>query len=260
MTRKDQKRRRLRARAHQEDSRRQRQFRREMREQFDRLSLDDLRSMIEGSAGQLTVDQLSALAAIQVVKTVWRNTIVEYAHGGDGLARIHDGEMFAANVRLTRLVRHRLDPEGTDWFALYEELSDPDLSLGGRPAADLLGHVHFKWLDSLDRGIGGLEAQEERYGAPWLLHALALGAVYECWWGAPWWPACVDAFIEELHESGSALEEQVKAMRDQLVEAPDTISPLVLEELVGAGIGYAAHRGRLRWVASDGGPDATANR
>lgn len=250
MTKPARKRRAARARAHQATTR-DRSVRTAAAEEFlDSLTVDQLREQVTAMVGPLSDADVVAVAATSVVHQVWRNTVVEWAHGGDGLGRISDGEMFSANVTLTRLVQGLLDLGGTDWMAVYDALTGPGLRLASRSTADLLGDAYDEWLDGLDRALGSLDALQDRLGPDLLVWLHTMQGVSTCWWGTPWWPDCVAAFVDEAEDTPDLAELAADAARwaPALIDAPDQLSPQELEAFVTAGLGYAAPKGRMRWV------------
>jgi hypothetical protein len=108
------------------------------------------------------------IASVGLARAAWRNTEVEDAHAGNGLRRIDDGEMFAANVATTRLIHRYLDASsGIDWAGLANELVRSDRVAGARTVSDLLGELYDGWAEQshalietqgdfeLDRGRAG---------------------------------------------------------------------------------------------------------
>ena len=88
------------------------------------------------------------IASVGLAKAAWRNTEVEDAHAGNGLGRIHDGEMFAANVATTRLIHRHLNASSDiDWAGLANELVRPDRVAGARTVSDLLGELYDGWAE-----------------------------------------------------------------------------------------------------------------
>ncbi|MHB1928496.1 MAG: hypothetical protein ACYCUG_03550 [Acidimicrobiales bacterium] len=136
---------------------------------------------------------LVSIASVGITQRVWRNTPVEDAHAGSGLARISDGEMFAANVAVTRLVADHLgDP--IDWDGLRAVLVNRDLRLGGRTQGDLLGELWEEWSAT---ALGVLNYQQELYeklGQQQYLRLAAFMAWSARWWGMPRWADQVEAF------------------------------------------------------------------
>ncbi|RBY83554.1 hypothetical protein DQ238_00175 [Geodermatophilus sp. TF02-6] len=182
----------------------------------------------------LTAEEEAGPASIGIVRGMWRNSPVENAHTGSELNRISDGEIFAANVALTRLSLERYRPTGgTDWQALFDAVTDPDrVRAGNRTTGDLVDELYEEWYEHAARATDGLWSAEERYGARQAHLMLVLGGVGEQWRGAPWWPDCVAEFARE-HPSQFTVEE----LR-LLVEAPDALGPETLERAVDAGIGF----------------------
>ena len=236
MSRKAKEQRRRRAQEHQEQAKSRRQARAEMADLQASMSAEDYERMLADVVGApLTPVEEAGIAAGSIVRMLWRNSPVEDAHAGSGLARITDGEMFSANVVLTRLVGQLYDPAGgTNWQAVFDAVTAPDRVLAGdRTTADMAGGLYGEWCTYAARATDTLWAREDRYGARRAHLMLVLGGVFERWWGAPCWPDCVAEFARTHPGEFSAADLQL------LTDAPDELSPAALGRAVDLGIGFA---------------------
>jgi hypothetical protein len=177
-----------------------------------------------------------ALAAIGITRQGWRSDwhgYVEDAHAGAGLgrrSRITDGEMFAANVATTRLVlQHVRQFPAVDWEALADAFTDPCRIAGQRTLVDLLGKVRYRrWSHWAWNHIAAMEIRICAHGTEEVLLAYATeGTHYDDWWAGPRWPGLVEAFINQLATSPPTMTK--RALCEQLLSAPDSLDPNVLE-------------------------------
>jgi hypothetical protein len=216
---------------------------------LDRVTTGDLEALIVSQVGgRLSGTERRWLASIAVAERAWRNTVVEDAHAGSGLGRISDGEMFAANVGVTRLVHSQYRPAGTDWTALFDVLTDPTRAVGASTVAGLLGSLYHEWVNEADAALDSLAAIEELRGPRWAHLALVLGAAHSGWWGTPWWPDMVAAFVAEITgivPQGVSSE----GLHDALLSAPDALPIEVLEWSIDHGVGFASSKGRAAWLS-----------
>lgn len=188
-------------------------------------------------AERFGADQLPA-AAYSMVLGAWRTTLVEDAHAGDGLNRISDGEMFAANVAAFRIMRGFLaaaDRSPEAWQRLAHTLADPErVAAGRRTVADLLGEHYREWAAdcaSAVRYYAALTGPAEHDMAWFIAVKSCFGAVSGDWFGMPGWARVVEAF------SGRADPALPDAVRAALLTAPDQLDPADLERYIRAGIG-----------------------
>ncbi|UGT61761.1 hypothetical protein [Nocardia asteroides] len=182
-------------------------------------------------------DQLPA-AAYAMVLGAWRTPLLEDAHAGDGLNRISDGEMFAANVAAFRIMCCFLtaaDRRPEAWQRLSHTLTDPErVAAGSRTVADLLGEHYPEWAAdcaSAVRYYATLTAPPEHDMAWFIAVKSCFGAVSGNWFGMPGWARVVDAF------AGRTEPAVPEAVRAALLTAPDQLDPAILEQYVRAGIG-----------------------
>lgn len=198
------------------------------------LTEDELRHSLWGRYGD-DIDLLP-LAALGIVRLAWRNDRngeVETAHItriSGRRDRISDGEMFAANVATTRLIRDHIRPyPAVDWEALTEALIDPGRMAGRRSVVDLLGATrHQRWTRSATIFIDSIVNMIAKNGPDFALLLLAAsGADYDNWWSGPRWQQLVDTFITELTEQppGMSLDD----LRIGLLDAPDELDPAILD-------------------------------
>lgn len=194
---------------------------------------------------------LVTLAAQGLCTALWRNAGVEDVHGGRD-SRIHDGEMFAANVATTRLIRSCLecveyyetddgwsDPEHMiDWETMAYGLLDPDrIAAGTRSVADLLGPAYDEWVAGAESAIDYLADLEAERGRDYVLMRYACAAD-PAFWGGPSWPWTVETFVKYVNPEppGIARAELWRA----LLEAPDRMDPEILSWCVSEGIQFAS--------------------
>ncbi|MGH8908817.1 MAG: hypothetical protein ACRD0K_20565 [Egibacteraceae bacterium] len=172
--------------------------------------LADLRAILHERVGIDPDDAATVLdlAAIGITNGAWRNGPVEDWHAQ---GRIRDGGMLRANVATTKLVHAVLetrlggvlDTAFSDelFLAVFEALADPDRVLpDGRTLCELAGEDLDELVEHMDGALGAIAISAERRGVPFaLLRAAAHGGL-ACsrWWGTPWWPAIVAAFIARL--------------------------------------------------------------
>ncbi|WP_067650215.1 hypothetical protein [Nocardia harenae] len=188
-------------------------------------------------AERFGADQLPA-AAYSMVLGAWRTTLVEDAHAGDGLNRISDGEMFAANVGAFRIMRAFLtaaDRSPEAWQRLSHTLVDPErVAAGRRTVADLLGEHYREWAADCAEAVryyARLTGPDDHDMAWFIAVKSCFGAVSGNWFGMPGWARVVEAFAARAEP---ALPETV---RSTLLTAPDRLDPVQLERYVRAGIG-----------------------
>lgn len=173
------------------------------------------------------VDLLN-LAAIGITRHAWRNDYhgqVEDAHH-----RISDGEMFAANVATTRLVRAYLDPHPqVRWQDLADAFTDPKRVAGQRTLVDLLGKTcHGRWAKWSGKFIAAISRVASEDGADNVLVGLADdGSYYDDWWSGPRWKTKVEAFIAQLTTDPPGIS--VDKLRSGLIEGPDWMDTTVLD-------------------------------
>lgn len=210
----------------------------------------------------------TATAAYSMVLSVWRNTLVEEAHAGNGLDRISDGEMFAANVATFRLFRDFLraaDRTRGSWYRLAREMVRADRIVAGmRTVADLLGEFYEQWAASAEGTVMYYAELTERddHDMEWFIAVKScFGSVGENWFGMPSWPRVVDVFIQRQHRgsgtveagdgddiggpsspaaitaNGQVLPMSVEELRLGLLDGPDRIDPEILDWCVDRGIG-----------------------
>ncbi|KAA8890584.1 hypothetical protein F3087_04775 [Nocardia colli] len=222
----------------------------------------------ERHARRIGADQL-AVAAYSMVLGVWRNTIVEDAHASSGLGRISDGEMFAANVAIFRMMCDFLgaaDRTYAAWHRLSREVIRPDrIAAGSRTVADLLGEYYEEWArDAASAVMYYAELTEcDDHDMEWFIAVKScFGSVQGNWFGMPDWPRVVDAFVgkgfsglrplEEYDESeierSPRLVERARTPRvlpipaeelsAGLLDGPDRMDPEVLGWCIGDGIGF----------------------
>lgn len=203
---------------------------------MENVDIEALRLAFRSTVGYEVDPVLFAAAAI--AQRAWRNSEVEVAHAGDGLNRISDGEMFAANVVMFRIVRDHLRIPGSEWSELASELVRADRVIAGRTVADLLGTLHEPWTHSAASVFDTCSQIECQHGRDYLIAmnaALALVSVRDTDWGMPRWPAVVEGFVNDLD---SAPPVNIEDLRRGLLTAPDTLGGTVLQWCIDKGIGF----------------------
>lgn len=161
---------------------------------MENIHIEALRSTFRSTVGDEADPVLFAAAAI--AQRTWRNSEVELAHAGIGRNRISDGEMFAANVVMFRIVRDHLRMPGSKWSELESEFMRT-----GRTVADHLGTPHDPGPTSSPACPTPVRRSRAGTDATTLIAmnaALALVGVRDTVWGMPRWPAVVEAFINDL--------------------------------------------------------------
>ncbi|WP_156959345.1 hypothetical protein [Nocardia sp. BMG51109] len=209
------------------------------------------------------------VAAYSMMLSVWRNTIVEDAHAGDGLNRISDGEMFAANVSIFRMLRDFLeaaDGTHTAWQRLSHEVIRPDrLAAGSRTVEDLVGEYYDRWARHAENTVMYFAELTERddHDIEWFISVTScFGGVHRDWFGMPDWPLLVNAFVDKSFSGSQPLEDyddsvidmfptlvehartprvlpiDAEELRTGLLTGPDHMDPDVLEWCIDDGIGF----------------------
>lgn len=92
------------------------------RDRVDGVDIGVLRAAFRRTVGD-NADPVT-FAAAAIAQRAWRNSEVEFAHAGNGLDRISDGEMFAASVVMFRIVHAHLCEPRTEWSALELEVTE----------------------------------------------------------------------------------------------------------------------------------------
>ena len=174
-------------------------------------------------------------AAVGITNVLWRNTVIETAHASSGLGRITDGEMFAANVATTRMVRSHLRRDVIDWVSLSRDFADPNRLAGRRTVADLFGPLYQNWAIEGEQSILVQSDIATERGERWMLLSNACRAPRK-WWGMPEWPAHVDRFLASLDAAPPAIS--AEELRRILLNAPDEAEPLLLSWCIHRGINY----------------------
>ena len=181
-------------------------------------------------------DETFGLIAIGLAHEFWRGQgPVENRHLGH--RHINDGEMFTANVRVTRICLRHLRG-GIDFDDLLNELSSVPLA-GDRTARDLLGPDFAQWESAVLNRVDDFRESfaEDDDGVLKVFSSLAgfANVVAPHWWSGPKWAAMVDAFVDGL--TGLPLGVADKdVLRTTLLDAPDDLGIDALEWCVRRGI------------------------
>ncbi|WP_431969590.1 hypothetical protein [Nocardia sp. bgisy134] len=203
---------------------------------MENIDIEALRSAFRSTVGDEADPVLFAAAAI--AQRAWRNSEVELAHASGGFNRIGDGEMFAANVVMFRIVRDHLGMPGSEWSELALELIRTDRVIAGRTVADLLGTLYEPWTHTVTSVFDTCSQIECQHGRDYLIAmnaALASVSVRDTDWGMPRWPAVVEAFVNDLDSTPPVNTED---LRRGLLTAPDTLGGTVLQWCIDKGIGF----------------------
>ncbi|MBF6405086.1 hypothetical protein IU442_27150 [Nocardia cyriacigeorgica] len=219
-------------------------------------------------ADRIGTDQVAA-AAYSMVPAVWRNTLVEDAHATNGLDRISDGEMFAANVATFRMARDFLaakDRRYPAWRRLSREVVRADrIAAGTKTVADLLGEYYQEWAEHAAGTVmyyAELTKQDD-HDMDWFVAVKScFGSVRANWFGMPNWVRLVDAFVDKHFSGSHPLEEYdaddfdrypslveharqprvlpipAEELRAGLLDGPDRMDPDVLDWCIDDGIGF----------------------
>ncbi len=181
---------------------------------------------------------LVPVAAVGLTRAAWRDTAVENAHASNGLGRISDAEMFAANAATTRLVLSYLADDPIDWSGLADDLVRTDRLAGPRSVEDLLGELYECWAEEARAIVELREELSTTRGRRWVLLMNALYARETDWWGMPSWPAKVERFLSELGHDCPASTTTEK-LASLLVQEPDRASLEILDWCLTHGLSYA---------------------
>jgi hypothetical protein len=179
-------------------------------------------------------DELRSIAAVGIVRRLWRNTRIEDEHGGPH-GRISDAEMFAANVSTRRIILERIEDDPSDWIELARSVAAPGRVVAGRTVRDLLGPSYQEWCGEVFAEAAALGAPELDADGVILANAY-LSIASPPWWGLPSWPDIVDRFLGSLEvEPPLPMEE----LRDGLLAGPDDLDLTVLQWCIDHEIAYA---------------------
>jgi hypothetical protein len=133
------------------------------------------------------------LVAIGLAHEFWRGQdTVEgvHIHRPPGrIRRIDDGEMFTANVRITRIcLRHLRDEPELDFGAMVDEFVGSDEPLAGdRTVEDLLGPNFVGWENAVYQRVDRLMEEFDEKGFEETINKIASFALWVAphWWGRP---------------------------------------------------------------------------
>ncbi|MEU5950229.1 hypothetical protein ABZ793_32440 [Micromonospora sp. NPDC047465] len=198
----------------------------------DDVSTHRLRAWMQAYLTHMGVDPdrlgpVLDVAAVGIVNSAWRNSVVESWHAGR--APLSDADMLIINSHSTWRVRqlvHRWrrdlglpydtptaaidDSAGDfDWLGsrLYAWFANPRRKLPtGHVLGDLAGDDMAEYEEHAAGVLGGLLAQADTLGVAGSLWRAALHGALACahWWGTPTWPQlvndCVGAAFNRDHE------------------------------------------------------------
>lgn len=230
---------------------------------------------------QVDPDRLGTVldvAAVGIVNSAWRNSVVEDWHAGRG--PLSDADMLIINSHSTWRVRQLLHRWRRDlglpydtptvaidditgdfgWLGsrLYAWFANPHRKL---PTGQFLGGLAGDDMADYDQHaagvLGGLLAQADTLGVAGSLWRAALHGALACrhWWGTPAWPQlvkeCVSAAFDGEHEYWSRYGQQLRelpplpaqiatpeAMRSILLHRPWTLQAASADWLIRLGIRF----------------------
>lgn len=209
--------------------------------------------------------ELAQMAALGITAVAWRNTHLESLHAGSHPSGgFPDLDMMRYNIATSRAVAEHVTPTGVDWGALHGLLTDAERPLpGGITVRDLAGGELTELLTDSASLLWGLQRIDMDDGTLLLYGHLAMQASLYCrdWFGTPWWPDAVDAFLELLADPSSSVWEDDERSRPEpaavadrerlratLLERPDALDDESLRWCRRHGLGYlATRRGFVRW-------------
>lgn len=204
---------------------------------------------------ELSPSEVDGLVAIGLAHDFWRGqwATVEEAHihrPPHRLRRISDGEMFAANVGVTRIMldemRSGFDPE-----RIVELLTDPNAVRVGhwvgaemqhRDVPDLLGPYYDQWRTDVSEEADRISDRisKDGYVETLSMYAFFASTIANHWWGGPGWSFVVTAFLDQIDELPPGLPLDLQdhgVVRRLLLDAPDALGTEALEWFVHQGLG-----------------------
>jgi hypothetical protein len=174
-------------------------------------SLGDMTAFVREQFGlnpDLDRAAIARLAAIGLTVQAWRNTSLEDLHADDHVTgRFSDSDMMRFNIATFRVVSEQVGPHRCEWDALEAMLTDPSRVLpGGITVGALAGSEFERLVSDVHNALSISRLIEQRRGFSFLLMLLALqaGTSNKEWYGSPWWPDIVNAFIELLDNPESS--------------------------------------------------------
>lgn len=204
---------------------------------------------------ELSFRDVQGLIAIGLAHDFWRGqwATVEEAHihrPPHRLRRISDGEMFAANVKVTRIMLEEVKL-GVDPDRIVEILEDPDgvrvgrwvdANMTYRNSSDLLGPYYDQWRDDVRRQAQSLTTKfsEDGFAETLSMYAYFASTVANHWWSGPGWRSKANALLTETSELPPGLPVGLQdrdVVRRMLLDSPDVLGTEALEWLVSQGLG-----------------------
>ena len=210
-------------------------------------------------------EAIAALAAIAITNGAWRNTHLEDLHAGSHPSGgIPDADMMRFNIATSRIVSELVTPTSIAWPELVDALTDPDRVLpGGLTVGELAGDEFPMLENDIVEAFSACHATEEQHGLPYALMRFALHGSMTCkqWYGTPWWPDAIEAFMDLLSDPGSvawghdgrsqpepASVADRDALRAALLTEPEALDDDGIYWCMNHGLGHrAADRGYARW-------------
>jgi len=203
---------------------------------------------------ELSPGEIEGLVAIGLAHDFWRGqwATVEEAHihrPPHRIRRISDGEMFAANIKVTRIMLGAMR-SGFDLERIVERLTDPsELRVGHwegtevryRDAADLLGPYYDEWCTAVRDNAESISNQTSEDGLGEVLAKYANFAAFVAphWWSGPDWPAMVNAFVDGIEEPPPGLPPGLRdreVVRRILLDNPAVLGTDAVEWCVRQGL------------------------
>ncbi|MGY0479532.1 hypothetical protein ACW5SQ_09320 [Mycobacteroides abscessus] len=203
---------------------------------------------------ELSTDEVDGLIAIGLAHDFWRGqwSTVEEAHihrPPHRIRRISDGEMFAANIKVTRIMLEEFR-SGFDLERVVQRLTEPgQLRVGRwegtelchRDVTDLLGPYYEEWCGAVQKKAEWISNQISEDGLREVLvkYVTFANLVAPHWWSGPDWPEMVTTFLDTVDELPPGLPPALQdrdVMHRILLSSPDSLGTEALEWLVCKGL------------------------
>lgn len=189
------------------------------------------------------------LAGVGATLVGWRAGPLEDGHSDPG-SRISDPELVRASVATTRVVQEVLAAGVPPFGVVSAIFGDLERRLpDGRTLAEIAlapddARQHVEYVQAAVRRWELLAAD---VGEEVFMGMLACAGAWRArrWWGTPWWPRRVEAFLQGLGERDRAgfradYGVNLDALRAKLLDGPDRMAPSLVAACLRAGIGDPA--------------------
>lgn len=186
------------------------------------------------------------LAAVGATLVGWRAGPLEDWHS-EPESRISDPELVRASVAMTRLAREVLTTDSSPFAAVSALFSDLERRLpDGRTLAEiaLTSHHARQHAEYARAAVRRWELLAAELGQGVLIDLLACAAAWRArrWWGTPWWPHRVEAFVRSLGDQDRAallVDHSIvlDVLRAKLLDGPDQMASRLVAACLRAGIG-----------------------